>query len=254
MLTLSRREIHLRLVRCEASLDERLLRRCRQLLCETELARAARFKFPLDRQRYLLTRALVRTSLSLYAPVKGEDWRFRADRHGRPDLIQPHPAGVCFNVSHTQTAILLALSRADIGVDIERLQARSASLRIAARYFSAEEWQALRDLPPESQQPRFLALWTLKEAYLKARGRGLSMALDDFRFQIHGSELQFIPRARIDTEPSRWSFRLLQIGADHVASVCATRRGAERLTLVGCEVVPTLGEQPLQFVELASTD
>jgi 4'-phosphopantetheinyl transferase len=105
-------------------------------------------------------------------------------------------------------------------------------IQIADRYFALAEVAALRALPTEQQQHRFLEYWTLKESYIKARGTGLSIPLDRFEFELGltvGIRLRLDPILRDSGEA--WRFWQPQVGRNHVAAVCAKRCSAERLQI-----------------------
>jgi phosphopantetheinyl transferase len=165
-----------------------LLAQYQSLLNPEEAAQAARFVFDKHRHRYLLTRALVRTTLSRYHPeLAPHAWRFETNAYGCPHLAQPplELADLRFNLSHTDDMVVLALRRQGaVGIDIESAQ-RSANLEIADHFFTAQEAQHLRHLPsPSAQRGHFMALWTLKESYIKARTRGLSIPLNQCGFTL----------------------------------------------------------------------
>jgi 4'-phosphopantetheinyl transferase len=94
-----------------------------------------------------------------------------------------------FSLSHSHKFALVAVANGrEVGVDIERVDARTKVLRIAERYFTREEAEVLRALPAAARVEGFFRCWTLKEAYLKALGGGLRLALDSFSVSLtnHG--------------------------------------------------------------------
>ncbi|HEY2899519.1 MAG TPA: inorganic diphosphatase [Polyangia bacterium] len=192
------------------------LARYEALLTADERARQARFVFARDRQAFAVTRALVRAALSRFAPVAPADWRFVADGHGRPTVCGP--AGIAapaFSVSHTAGLIAcLVTGEVRAAVDVEQLRIVDDALAIAGRNFAADETQALRACDGEQRRDLFLALWTLKEAYLKALGRGLSLPLDRAAFALAGraiaARLQpaLAQDATAGPSPAPWHFQL----------------------------------------------
>ncbi len=156
----------------------------RQLTTPDENERMARFVFERDRWQFLITRALVRTMLSRYATVAPADWRFITNEYGRPEVLD-RPAGVAdlrFNLSHTDGLIACAVTVGrEVGVDVERIT-RAVTHDIPGRFFAPREVADLRALPEHDQPRVFFDYWTLKEAYIKARGMGLSLPLSDFAF------------------------------------------------------------------------
>ena len=181
----------------------------RTLLTPDEHERMARFVFDRDRRAFLLTRALVRTTLSRYAPVKPADWRFVANVHGRPEILD-RPSGVPdlrFNISHTDGLIACAVAIGrEVGVDVEHV-GRHLLHDVAGRHFAPAEVTDLRRLPQEEQHRVFFDYWTLKEAYIKARGFGLALPLGDFAFKLnppHSPQIAFEPS--LDDDPATWQF------------------------------------------------
>jgi len=186
------------------------------LLSPDERVRHARFLNERARHEYLITRALCRTVLSRYADVAPTDWQFRVNPWGRPEIALPMTSHLRFNLSNTRGMVVCAVAlEGDIGVDVEAVDRGGDLLEIADRFMAAPESAAIRALPPDNQAHRFFVYWTLKEAYIKARGMGLSIPLDKFWFLLD-SEAPASPAARLvlapemDDDASGWSFAQLQ--------------------------------------------
>jgi 4'-phosphopantetheinyl transferase len=166
---------------------------------------------------------LAREVLSRYAPIAPRDWRFEAGRYGKPRIVGP--AGfakrIAFNISHTDGLVIVGVtSRRALGVDVECMQ-RRAALEVAERFFSAPEVRALQRLPVQMQALQFWELWTLKESYVKARGMGLSIPLDQFAFHLdqpHAVSIGFEPG--FDDDPARWQFRQMRLTPHHMLALC----------------------------------
>jgi 4'-phosphopantetheinyl transferase len=172
-IALSRAEIHLWLTGEQLDLEKVV--RCRCLLSFEEKQREVRFHFEKDRTRYLVTRALVRSVLSRYEVVDPADWVFLSNAYGRPEIDVSMAQGrdLCFSVSHTAGLIVLGVTRGRaLGVDVENLRSLEGLVDIAKQVFATTELAELADLPAERQLDRFFQYWTLKEAYIKARGTG----------------------------------------------------------------------------------
>lgn len=214
MIELPPGHIHLWLARDAGALDAGLAARYASLLNVEERARWQRFMHAADRQRFLLTRALARTVLAQYAgeadPVQ---LVFVANVHGKPALAAS--SAISFNLSHTKGLVALAVtSRDEIGVDVETVTRRCAALELAARYFSAAENQQLLALPAERQRELFFRLWTLKEAYVKAKGLGLRISLASFSFDLAGDRLAISIADKSADEEGRWYFQCLEYADD----------------------------------------
>ena len=181
----------------------------RTLMSEDEHDRMQRFVFERDQRDFLLTRALVRTMLSRYAAIAPCDWRFIANAHGRPEILD-RPSGVPdlrFNISHTDGLIACAVTIGrEVGVDVEHVS-RHLTHDVAGRFFAPGEVTDLRKLSEQDQQRVFFDYWTLKEAYIKARGFGLALPLGDFAFKLNPPgppAITFEPA--LDDDPSTWQF------------------------------------------------
>lgn len=203
------------------------------LMAPEEAVKQARFHFPEGRHEYLLTRALVRTVLSRYAPVAPAAWTFVLGSHGRPEIAGPRGGPpLRFNLSNTRGLIvcLVALER-DVGVDVEDTARQTETVEIADRFFSPAEVRALRAHPTAQQRDRFYDYWTLKEAYIKARGMGLALPLDQFSFHLDERSSMERPKIQISfdraipDDPSDWQFSLFRPTARH-RMAAAIRRGA----------------------------
>jgi 4'-phosphopantetheinyl transferase len=224
----------------ESITDEDLLGAYDALMTPDERERHRRFYFERDRRLFLATRALARTTLSRYAPVAPEAWRFAAGSHGKPRVAGPEGApAISFNLSNTHGLVVCAVSRHEpLGVDVEDLERRGETVAIADRYFAPAEVDALRKLPPGEQRARFFAYWTLKESYIKARGLGLALPLDQFAFELDRPPpigIAFDPR--LGDSPAGWRFALLAAGPRHLVAV-GVACGATPLVLRASRCVP----------------
>ena len=210
------------------------------LLTEDERERMARFVFERDRKAFLMTRALVRTMLSRYAAIAPPDWRFIANAHGRPEILE-RPPGVPdlrFNISHTDGLIACAVTIGrEVGVDVENV-GRQVLHDVAGRHFAAREVRDLRRLPDEQQPRVFFDYWTLKEAYIKARGFGLALPLGDFAFTLnppHPPAITF--EAALDDDPATWQFLQDWPTPQHRLALAVRRDGSDLPVRIR-EVVP----------------
>jgi 4'-phosphopantetheinyl transferase len=176
-------DVHLWYVFDEQINDPGLLSRYQWLLNAKENKRKKRFWFLKHRRQYLVSRALVRCVLSNYiAEVLPQDWQFSYNKFGKPfiDCLSTE-LPLQFNLSHTDKLIVMAVTlNNDIGVDVEYVSRKRKTIELADRYFSTVEAEHLHDLSKEKQRERFFELWTLKEAYIKACGMGLSIPLNHF--------------------------------------------------------------------------
>ena len=179
-------EVHLWFADPEETGDPALLSQYVDLLSEEERAQYRRYRFEKDRRLHLIAHALARAALSRYAPVRPEEWTFAHNAHGKPRIAGPQAGqALRFNLAHTRGMVMCGVAReAEIGVDAEDMERKSDIRGIARRFFCAPERSALEALPEAGRRDRFFSLWTLKEAYVKARGMGLSIPLNQFAFHF----------------------------------------------------------------------
>lgn len=199
-------------------------------LSPEERARHDALNHPRVRDEHLRARRMVRHVLSRYADVAPGDWRFTPNAHGRPFVASPSLSRpLHFNLSHTRGMLAMTVSRtADAGCDVEWHPRRGDTVAVAHRYFAPAEVEALRALPAHRQRPRFFTLWTLKEAYIKARAMGLAIPLQRFAFHVDDDEtprgVAFAPG--FDDEAERWWFSRHDPTPEHTLSVAWGVRGA----------------------------
>jgi 4'-phosphopantetheinyl transferase len=176
------------------------------------------------RREYLGTRALVRTALAHYSGRPPECLRFRTDPLGRPELTSPVMPGLRFSLAKTrELAVGLFAFDHEVGVDVE-LVAPIDAVEMAGHYFSPGETAELSRLEEAARLSRFYELWTLREAYLKARGIGLDLPLDQLVFRPTPSgeaRAEFGPAIRDDAV--QWQFGLARLTDRHLAATCIRR-------------------------------
>jgi 4'-phosphopantetheinyl transferase len=198
--------------------------RLRERLSGDEQRRADRYRFERDRSRYIVGRGLLRGLLAGYLGTAPEKLRFEYGEYDKPALR----SGPWFNVSHSGPLALCAFSSsAEIGIDIELDSHGLIRERVPERFFSPTEVRVLRSLPPDAQARAFLMCWTRKEAFIKARGDGLSLALDSFDVTLAPSAPAALLRTTwCSEEPQRWRLRdVSDRRAGYVAAVAMRAKG-----------------------------
>ena len=206
---------------------QRKVSRLLSILSADERERAARFHFPQDRDNFIVARGALRSILAGYLGVAPAALRFQYSSYGKPSLAPEFTSqGLNFNLSHSHELALLGLtSGREIGVDVERHRADVTDEPLAERFFSAREVAVLRALPPEQQTEAFFNCWTRKEAYIKARGEGLSFPLARFDVSLAPEEPAALLRTRGEPrEAARWSMLNLSPGAGYAGAVIAEGR------------------------------
>jgi 4'-phosphopantetheinyl transferase len=196
------------------------------VLSTSEQHHAERFHFERDRNAFLATRSLRRHLLSHYAAVEPKRWRFTSNEHGRPRIAYPAiDETLEFNCSKTADLVVCAITRGiRVGVDIERLD-RPVSAGVAESTLAPREMAVFRALPRHDRSKRFFTYWTLKEAYLKARGLGLSLPLHSVAFHVADSpRLEGHLASSAANDCNTWQFMLLCPTPSHITAVCVPRQ------------------------------
>lgn len=163
--------------------------RLAQALSQDEPARAARFHFERDRRRFVVARGLLRTMLGSYLQLPPAALRFVYNEYGKPALAPEHDSALQFSLAHSGDRALFAFVHgAEIGVDLESIRTDFDFTQLAEQFFSPQEWAQLHTMPAHLQRAAFFRCWTSKEAYIKARGQGLSLPLTSFSVTLRPDE------------------------------------------------------------------
>ena len=172
------------------------------LLSPEERERLARFQFERDRRRYLVAHIALHDILRRYLPIEPARVSFDIGANGKPRLPHaPASSDIEFNLSHSHEMALLAVCRKrEVGIDIEYVKEDFECQEVAERFFSAREIAAMRGLPVSLQRQAFFKCWTSKEAFLKAKGTGLSGALDEVEITLTAAD-----QVRITAGVPGWS-------------------------------------------------
>ncbi|MGZ3157520.1 MAG: 4'-phosphopantetheinyl transferase family protein [Burkholderiaceae bacterium] len=179
-------ELHVWIVYPDNVPVQHLVEQFLPLLDQEELDRYRRFHFDHDRHTYLAAHALVRITLSRYASCSPAQWRFTRGVHGKPEIepVAGLPA-FRFNLSHTKGMVACAVALHHVcGVDVERVRPMKDMAGIAEAVFSNAEIKILDAFDETDRPDHFFKLWTLKEAYIKATGQGLTAPLKDITFDV----------------------------------------------------------------------
>ena len=230
-----------------------LLHSYERLLSSEEKARWRGFFFEKEKHRFLVTRALARTVLARYAGIEPEALVFKSSTHGRPEL--DNGQALRFNISHTDGLVVLAVTEGRaLGIDVEA-RANKDRLEHAGRQFlSRREQQDLQGISPGTRLERSLELWTLKEAYSKARGMGLTLPFDKVAFSFsRGACLAVSCDAELKDKADRWRFSILEASSGHLVSVCVERGPGPEQIPAARKIVPLISEAPCGLSLLRGT-
>ena len=197
-------------------------------LTADERARAGRFYFQKDREHFIVARGLLRVILGHYLRMEPSKLRFCYGNHGKPALAREVGGdGLRFNSTRSHGLALYAITRnREIGVDLERVRPGVAEEHIAEQFFSPREADTLRALPINTRKEAFFNCWTRKEAYMKAKGEGLSLPTNRFEVSLVPGE----PAALLSTdgdpqEASHWSLQELTPGPGFVGALAVEGTG-----------------------------
>jgi 4'-phosphopantetheinyl transferase len=203
----------------QSRLDEQFVPELQPSLSADELERAARFHFAKDRNQFIVARGLLRKLLAGYLDVSPAELRLSYGEMGKPSLDSNGPGSLKFNLAHSNAMAIYAFTRGrEIGVDLEYMKEGVATEQIASRFFSPREIATLKALPADLQKQAFFDCWTRKEAYIKARGKGVPSMLDQFNVSLGPGE----PAALLDSEAddiSRWSMQTLSVAPGYAAAL-----------------------------------
>ncbi len=150
-----------------------------------EQARALAFRFEEHRRRYAASHIFLRGLIAQLVGSAAKDLTFKANSHGKPALADPSQPDLRFNLSHSGDFAICVLGyRRETGADIERMRSIEDPTGIMASHFSPPEIARILELGSAERDAAFFACWTRKEAYIKARGLGLSIPLNSFEVDV----------------------------------------------------------------------
>ena len=202
----------------EWSADE--IERGLNILSSEEKARADRFLQAKHRERFITSHATLRVILTKYLPELWTPLRFHYNEYGKPHLA--NNSALQFNLSDSHSTALYAVARdQEVGIDVEYMGRDTRIDGIAERFFSPEESTAFQKLPVEERLAGFYRLWTLKEAYVKAIGQGLSFPLNKFTTNTKVTQMDgLISVVYSDCEQAKsWALCHVPVWGDYKAAL-----------------------------------
>ena len=171
---------------------------------------------------FLLGRVMARLVVGQAAGVAPTAWQWREGARGRPEIAAP-PTPLRFNLAHSAGLVVCALSMGrEVGIDVEGLTRHPIDPALVNRYCAPEEVADIEAQPDGLWQRRFLTYWTLKEAYLKARGLGIALPLTDIGFSLGAESARIVFHESLAGTDDRWTFRLSQPTDDHLMAIAAS--------------------------------
>lgn len=235
MLTLKTNELHIHLLQPGQGNDAD-----DKILDALEHRRAQSFKFDKDRALYVAAHVFLRQVLSRYANIPPKDWQFVNNIYGKPAITNSGYEWLQFNLSHTQDRVACAVTRnRAVGVDVEQHK-RLDDLRSLCHYaFSPIEAEQVLSTPcREQQEQRFFSYWTLKEAYIKARGMGLSLPLQQFYFaQGVNQDWQLHYSPGFQNDGNNWQFNTRRLQTPHYLAYCVEKGRYDASRILSVRVI-----------------
>ncbi len=192
-----------------------------QTLTDDEKKRVQEYRFQKDRTHFIAARGILRAILGRYLTKASGMFRFHYNEYGKPFLAEETNNSLSFNLAHSHGMAMYAIARKwDVGIDLEYISKDIACEQIAAHFFSPYEIGMLRAVPPERQYEAFFNCWTRKEAYIKARGMGLSLSLSDFDVSlIPGTPAALLNIREGNQHVSDWSLLDMSFNTDYAAAL-----------------------------------
>lgn len=213
--------------RADLDSDTARLRRLGENLSADEHERAARFRFARDRERFTAARGLLRDILASYLDTSAHWLRFCYGVQGKPCLAETSHEALRFNVSHSNTAMLVAVAhQREVGVDIEHRRAAVDLEDLAETTLSARERGAVSLLDRQGRRKALLHSWVRKEAYIKADGRGASLPLTNLDVCAQGGRAAVFNATMVKWETcQRWTLRSLDVGPEYAGALAVEGQG-----------------------------
>ena len=196
--------------------------RLARLLSRDEYQKAERFHRPTDRRHFIAGRGILRKIISAYLALAPDEVRFEYNQYGKPFISSDQNRNaLSFNVSHSGGMALYAVARGRrIGVDIEYMREDFATMDVAERFFSKNEFEALKAVPSDLRAKAFFNCWSRKESYIKAIGMGVSYPLDGFTVSLTPDVTPALLKVDADAaEVSRWNMYELDVGEEYSAAL-----------------------------------
>ncbi|MGZ6346704.1 MAG: 4'-phosphopantetheinyl transferase family protein [Anaerolineales bacterium] len=190
-----------------------------QLLSREEINRAERYRFKKDRMRFVARRGILRQLLGHYCKTDPAGINYQVNPYGKPSLAS-NPLSFNLSKSGDWIAYVFTLEK-DLGVDIEQVRPHTDLALLAKSAFSQEEQEELKALPPSLQVEAFYHTWTQKEAFIKAKGLGLTQPLKDFSVSVDpGKPGRLVSIKDSVNEVSSWKMTCFKPGTDCWAALC----------------------------------
>ncbi len=189
-------------------------------LLSDERIRADRFYFERDRNNFIIGRGVLRAILAWYLRCQATAIRISYGSFGKPFLSAPNNTGIFFNTSHSDEWVVYAFTRRQaVGIDIERIRLDIDYVRLANDVLSAQERKIFDSIAEKLKAKAFFGIWTRKEAYIKAIGKGLSFPLSKVEVTLRSENPPWPLNGHLELEGGPWSVRDLMIAEGYAGSL-----------------------------------
>ncbi len=195
-------------------IDKKKINHKNDILSKQEKNKAKKFKNAEDLNLYVSGKYLTRKIISEIFKVGANDIVFKPDNFNRPKLIYPKGKKFDFNLSHSGNVVALAVSDNKVGIDIEKIE--NIDLKISKDYFHNKEIEFVYSQKGKELE-NFYKIWTLKEAFVKAIGKGLSFPLKSFHFEIKGDNVKIHPKSKW----KGWNLKSYGIFPGYKMAICS---------------------------------
>ena len=219
-IDLNENEVHI--WRASLNQDAKVMANLSALLSQDEYQRAVSYYRPVDRDRFIAGRGILRKIISAYLALSPDELQFTYNEYGKPAVSDnQNTRALNFNLSHSAELVLYAVTRERVvGIDIEYIREDFATLEIAEQFFSKDEVAALKSLPTDQRTTGFFNCWSRKESFIKAKGLGVSYPLDRFTVSVSPNEPPALLNVYGDEyEPTCWQMYELKTGEEYAASL-----------------------------------
>ncbi len=178
-----------------------------------EQEKIKRFRRYEDALRGLTSKMLLRFIIVSLLGKQNKDIHFDKNDYGKPFLVGTND--FYFNLSHSGDWVVCAVDNLPVGIDVEKIH--DVDLDLSKRFFSEDEHKYLSTLESKNRREAFFEFWTLKESYIKADGRGLSIPLNSFSFSFEGENIEF----KSSNDFGKCYFKRYEIDASYKMAVCS---------------------------------
>lgn len=191
-----------------------------------------KYHFEEDKKRSILAEVLLKHSLKKDYGINSKHIQFATNRFGKPMLKNFEK--IHFNLSHSGDWVVCGVSDEPIGIDVEII--KSIDLDIAKSFFTNNEYMDILNLANEKQLEYFYKLWTVKESYVKAEGKGLSIPLNSFSFRILPDTIQLYEGNQLS---KKYCFQIFNLDDFHIVATCSKKLSNKTFSIVSIEDLVT---------------